>query len=260
MFFKTAALSITAFLSMTTAAFAASPYTAKPGDSIYRIAQTHQTSVNTIMNMNLLHQTMIYPGQVICIPDHLALYTVRFGDTLYTISKKYGQSIQALILENPQVKNPSLLYPGQTIELPASNKTESQTFSQSAPSQQVNVSANAKEVASLVNQERNKQGLTPLTLSQKLSNVAQIKAKDMVERNYFSHTSPTYGSPFDMMKTFGISYTAAGENIAEGQRSPQQVMQDWMNSTGHRENILSSKYSQIGVGYYNGAWVQMFIR
>ncbi|MGG1573873.1 LysM peptidoglycan-binding domain-containing protein [Fictibacillus sp. NRS-1165] len=260
MFFKTAALSLTAFLSMTTAAFAASPYTAKPGDSIYKIARTHQTSVKTIMNMNLLHQTMILPGQVLYVPDHSSLYNVRYGDTLYTISKKYGLSLQSLLLENRQVRNASLLYPGQIIELPSSQTTAGQTATQKPVAPETGLSANAKEVASLVNQERNKQGLSPLTLNTKLSNVAKIKATDMVEHNYFSHTSPTYSSPFDMMRTFGISYSAAGENIAEGQRSPQQVMQDWMNSPGHRQNILSSNYSQIGVGYYEGAWVQMFIR
>ena len=90
--------------------------------------------------------------------------------------------------------------------------------------------------------------------------MAEDKAKDMYNNNYFSHTSPTYGSPFDMMKTYGISYTSAGENIAKGQKSPQEVMNSWMNSSGHRANILNAGYNQIGVGYYNGIWVQEFIQ
>lgn len=89
--------------------------------------------------------------------------------------------------------------------------------------------------------------------------MAMVKAKDMYDNNYFSHNSPTYGSPFDMMKQFGISYRAAGENIASGQSSPAQVMNDWMNSPGHRANILNSSFSKIGVAYYNGEWVQEFI-
>ena len=87
----------------------------------------------------------------------------------------------------------------------------------------------------------------------------------MKDKGYFSHTSPTYGSPFDMMKNFGISYSYAGENIAKGQRSPQQVMNGWMNSSGHRANILSANFTEIGVGYtvdQNGTtyWTQMFIK
>lgn len=117
----------------------------------------------------------------------------------------------------------------------------------------------ASQVVTLVNQERAKAGLSPLTSNAAVANVAMAKAKDMYNNNYFDHNSPTYGSPFDMMKSFGISYRYAGENIAKGQRSPQEVMNAWMNSPGHRANILSSNFNQIGVAYYNGVWVQMFI-
>lgn len=87
----------------------------------------------------------------------------------------------------------------------------------------------------------------------------------MIDNHYFSHQSPTYGSPFDMMKQFGISFTAAGENIAYGQPTAQAVMDAWMNSPGHRANILNSSYTQIGVGAVadnNGTiyWTQDFIR
>jgi uncharacterized YkwD family protein len=94
-----------------------------------------------------------------------------------------------------------------------------------------------------------------------LQRVARTKACDMAQKGYFSHTSPTYGSPFDMMKQFGISYRTAGENIAQGQRTPQEVMQSWMNSSGHRANILKSDFTHIGVGYceQGNQWVQMFI-
>ena len=120
------------------------------------------------------------------------------------------------------------------------------------------------EVLNLVNKERKANGLKPLTLNKELSNVANIKSRDMIEKGYFDHTSPTYGSPFDMMKTFNISYKAAGENIAMGQRTPSEVMTDWMNSSGHRANILNSNFTELGVGIYKGAngtiyWTQMFI-
>ena len=121
-----------------------------------------------------------------------------------------------------------------------------------------------QQVLELVNVERTKRGLSALTLDSKLSSVATKKSQDMIDKNYFDHTSPTYGSPFDMMKKFGISYRTAGENIAKGQRTPQEVMNAWMNSSGHRANILNANFTKLGVGIAkdsNGRlyWTQMFI-
>lgn len=127
-----------------------------------------------------------------------------------------------------------------------------------------NFSAYQNQVLDLVNQERIKRGLNKLTLDTKLSNVANIKSQDMVNKNYFDHNSPTYGSPFDMMKKFGINYKSAGENIAQGQKTPQEVMNAWMNSKGHRENILNPNFTKLGVGVAKDNnkglyWTQMFI-
>ena len=121
-----------------------------------------------------------------------------------------------------------------------------------------------QQVLELVNVERTKRGLSALTLDSKLSSVSTKKSQDMIDKNYFNHTSPTYGSPFDMMKKFGISYRTAGENIAKGQRTPQEVMNAWMNSSGHRANILNANFTKLGVGIAkdsNGRlyWTQMFI-
>ncbi|OES43831.1 CAP domain-containing protein [Domibacillus iocasae] len=121
------------------------------------------------------------------------------------------------------------------------------------------VNAFEQEVAKLVNEERAKAGLKALELDTKLSEVARAKSQDMKDKGYFSHQSPTYGSPFDMMKQFGITYKAAGENIAKGQQTPEEVMKAWMNSDGHRKNILSANFTHIGVGYVDGHWTQMFI-
>ena len=120
------------------------------------------------------------------------------------------------------------------------------------------------QVIGLVNAERAANGLTALKANTKLSAVAELKAKDMRDNSYFSHTSPTYGSPFEMMTSMGISYRSAGENIAKGQKTPKAVMSAWMNSSGHKANILSSGYTEIGVGYVTDNsggtyWVQMFI-
>ncbi|NLT58562.1 MAG: serine protease [Clostridiales bacterium] len=118
-----------------------------------------------------------------------------------------------------------------------------------------------QRVVELVNQERARNGLGALTMNNKLSDVARLKSEDMRKNGYFSHTSPTYGSPFDMMRQFGISYRSAGENIARGQRTPEEVVQAWMDSPGHRANILGASYTQIGVGYLASGnyWTQMFI-
>ena len=104
-------------------------------------------------------------------------------------------------------------------------------------------------------------GLKPLNANWELSRVARYKSQDMANNKYFSHTSPTYGSPFNMIKNFGIKYRSAGENIAYGQRTPAQVVNSWWNSAGHRANMLNANYTDIGVGYVaNGNyWTQMFI-
>lgn len=120
-----------------------------------------------------------------------------------------------------------------------------------------------QKVAELVNIERQKAGLSALTFDQSVSNVARTKSKDMAANNYFAHQSPTYGSAGDMLTKFGIRWSAWGENIASGQRTPEAVVTAWMNSAGHRANILSTNFSKIGVGYAvnsNGTpyWTQIF--
>lgn len=99
----------------------------------------------------------------------------------------------------------------------------------------------------LINQERSKVGVAPLKIDSKLQKMAQVKAEDMVAKSYFDHTSPTYGSPFDMMKKFGISYTSAGENIA-GNSTVNKAHTALMNSPGHKANILKSSFNYIGIG------------
>ena len=121
-----------------------------------------------------------------------------------------------------------------------------------------------QQVLDLVNAERAKRGISALTLDSSLSSVATKKSQDMANKNYFDHTSPTYGSPFDMMKQFGISYRTAGENIAKGQKTPQEVVAAWMNSEGHRKNILNPNFTNLGVGIAKDSnkttyWTQMFI-
>ena len=173
-------------------------------------------------------------------------HTVVKGDTLWKIAVKYEVGLSEIKNANPQISNYDLIYPGQKINVPAVNS---------------GVTAYENEVVRLVNVERSKQGLKSLESDWQLSRVARYKSQDMKDLGYFSHTSPTYGSPFQMMKSFGISYRTAGENIARGQRTPSEVVKAWMNSSGHRANILNSAFTKIGVGYVKDGnyWTQMFI-
>lgn len=123
--------------------------------------------------------------------------------------------------------------------------------------------AEEKELLDLINEQRRAYGLKDLTFDSELQRVAKAKAQDLVANNYFSHNSPTYGSPFDMMKSFGITYKTAGENIA-GNSSLSGAVTAWMNSSGHRENILNNAYNYTGIGVvdsprYGKIMVQMFI-
>lgn len=127
----------------------------------------------------------------------------------------------------------------------------------SAPSA-ASTSTFALDVFKIVNQQRKKAGLKPILFNKKLSSIAMIKAKDLKVNKYFSHTSPKLGTPFQLLKSKGVKYRYAGENIAMGQRTPSQVMKDWMNSKGHKANILNKNYKYIGIAYYQGEWVQLF--
>jgi len=173
-------------------------------------------------------------------------HTVVRGDTMWKIASKYQVGTSEVIHANPQISDPNLIYPGQVLTVPQEDSS---------------VLAFENEVIRLVNEQRAKNGLKALTANWELSRVARYKSRDMADNRYFSHTSPTYGTPFQMIKAFGLSYRTAGENIAYGQRTPQAVVNAWMNSSGHRANILNASYTQIGVGYAaNGHyWTQMFI-
>jgi uncharacterized YkwD family protein/spore coat assembly protein SafA len=199
--------------------------------------------------------TIIGAGAVSAAPQ---AYAVKGNDTMWTISKQFGVNLSSLIKANPQVVNSNNIWPGMKLNIPGAAAGSYTAPKQGAPSSNT-MSSYAAQVVTLVNQERAKAGLKPLAVDNALSAMALDKAKDMYNNHYFDHTSPTYGSPFDMMKSHGIRYTYAGENIAMGQRTPQEVMNGWMNSPGHRNNILSPNYTKIGVSYYNSEWVQEFI-
>ena len=172
-------------------------------------------------------------------------HTVVKGDTMWRIANKYEVGLGEIKSANTHVRNPDLIYPGQVLTIPTDDSYAKEFEA---------------EVVRLVNIERKKAGLSELKHNWELSRVARYKSEDMRDKGYFSHTSPTYGSPFQMMRSFGISYRTAGENIAKGQTTPAAVVKGWMNSPGHRANILNSSFTEIGVGYASGNyWTQMFI-
>jgi uncharacterized YkwD family protein/spore coat assembly protein SafA len=168
------------------------------------------------------------------------------GDTMWKIAVRYEVGLGEIKSANPQIANPDLIYPGQILNIPTTSSS---------------VTSFEQEVIRLVNEIRTENGLRPLTYDWELSRVARYKSQDMKDNKYFSHTSPVYGSPFQMMKSFGISYRSAGENIAKGYATPEAVIEGWMNSSGHRANILNSSFTHIGVGYVAEGryWTQMFI-
>lgn len=212
------------------------------------------------------------------------VYHVQPGDTLWGISQKYEVDLSFVIKANPQLKNPDLIYPKEKVYVPYNEHRVGKIGASIADSGdgliridsavraggKVGITSKAHahpyemEIVNQVNQERVKYGLPTLNMNARLSNMARIKSEDMRDSKYFDHNSPKYGGPFDMMKAFGISYKTAGENIANGQHTPSQVMDAWMTSSGHRKNILNPIYTEIGVGFVTdnmGAtyWTQHFI-
>ena len=144
-----------------------------------------------------------------------------------------------------------------------SNADNSNNNSSTGTSDLSTMNEDEKEVFNLINKERNKNGLNSLKVNEEVQKVARIKAQDMVNNGYFSHQSPIYGSPFDMLKSFKITYKTAGENIA-GNSNNTSAVTAWMNSEGHRANILNSSFTYTGIGVVKGSkygkiYVQMFI-
>lgn len=180
---------------------------------------------------------------------------------------KEGQNKETPKIQPPQqVKQPQgTQQPEQVAQQPQQTQRNqgAQNTTQAAPQTTNKLSGQEQQMVDLVNRERTKNGLSPLTVDLEVARVAGIKSQDMVDKNYFSHNSPTYGSPFDMMKNFGISYLTAGENLA-GNATVEKAHEALMNSTGHRQNILSPDFTHIGIGVrasqkYGYIYTQMFI-
>lgn len=190
--------------------------------------------------------TMIYKNEYIRVFAKIGdWYVIQTnGDYIGMVSSKYVK----------------LIYPKSNN---SNNQNTNNTTNNTTTNNGSSLTADEKEVFDLINAKRTAAGLSALKIDAELQNVARAKAEDMVKNNYFSHTSPTYGSPFDMMKSFGVSYKTAGENIA-GNSSNTGAVNAWMNSEGHKANILNSSFNYTGVAVvksskYGKIFVQMFI-
>ena len=199
--------------------------------------------------------------------------TVQRGDSIWHIAERYKIPFNKMLELNRHLHNPHLIFPQDKIEMPKGDHGTGTSTSENSSSDNIQhgdskveqsaPSAEAEAVLKLVNEERAKAGLKPLKMSEELRSIANLKARDMAENNYFDHTSKTYGTPFQMLQDFGVHYSAAGENIAAGQQTPEEVMKSWMNSSGHRANILNANFDTLGVGVYKGGsygiyWTQLF--
>ena len=190
--------------------------------------------------------TMIYKNEYIRVFAKIGdWYVIQTnGDYIGMVSSKYVK----------------LIYPKSNN---SNNQNTNNTTNNTTTNNGSSLTADEKEVFDLINAKRTAARLSALKVDAELQNVARAKAEDMVKNNYFSHTSPTYGSPFDMMKSFGVSYKTAGENIA-GNSSNTGAVNAWMNSEGHKANILNSSFNYTGVAVvksskYGKIFVQMFI-
>lgn len=170
------------------------------------------------------------------------------GDYIGAVSKKYVKPI----------------YPNTSSGGSSTGTGSSGTgTSSSSGTTSVTLTADEQEVFNLINQQRANNGLPALKIDAEVQRVARIKAQDMVDNNYFAHNSPTYGTPFQMLNSFKVSYRSAGENIA-GNSSNSGAVTAWMNSPGHKANILNGSYNYTGIGVVTGSkygkiYVQMFI-
>ena len=165
------------------------------------------------------------------------------GDYVGAVNKKYVKAI----------------YPNSS----NSNNSSNNNSGSNSNSTTTAMTTDEKEVFDLINNQRTQNGLSALKLDTETLRVARIKAQDMVDNNYFSHNSPTYGSPFQMLNSFKISYKTAGENIA-GNSSNSSAVTAWMNSSGHKANILNGSFNYTGIGVvksskYGKVYVQMFL-
>lgn len=205
----------------------------------------HGTNYNVVTTVNKNEYIRVLAG----VGEWYIIQTDK--DYVGAVSKKY---VKAIYPSSSSSGNTSSGTAGGSSSTGNSGTSGTQTSS---------MNSDEKEVFDLINKQRTNNGLPALKNDSEVQRIARIKAQDMVDNNYFSHNSPTYGSPFDMLKSFKVSYKTAGENIAANSSNSSAVTA-WMNSSGHKANILNSSFNYTGIGVvssprYGKMYVQMFI-
>lgn len=205
----------------------------------------HGTNYNVVTTVNKNEYIRVFAG----VGEWYIVQTDK--DYVGAVSKKY---VKAIYPSSSSSGNTSSGTTGGSSSTGNSGTSGTQTSS---------MNSDEKEVFDLINKQRTNNGLPALQNDSEVQRIARIKAQDMVDNNYFSHNSPTYGSPFDMLKSFKVSYKTAGENIAANSSNSSAVTA-WMNSSGHKANILNSSFNYTGIGVvssprYGKMYVQMFI-
>jgi len=243
-------------------------YTVKSGDCLWIISQNFNVNFSDVIifNPQFENPDLIYPGDKVYVPVNVV--NIDRPDTKIPDSPETpGAESPAPATETPATKAPDIEIPNT--EAPITNIPDTQISDTTKPSENNpgigELSDLEAQVLKLVNIERANEGVPALTINMEVTNVARAKSVDMINNNYFDHKSPKYGSMTDMLNVFGIQYSAAGENIAKGQNTADAVMKAWLNSPGHRANILSSTFTQIGISCVTDAngtayWTQLFIR
>lgn len=227
------------------------------------------TSLFLLAGCSMSSEPVSAESQVSSVDTNLPVnqHIVRKDESLWKIAQRYHVKLDELLRLNPKIaeKLHVEIKPNQEVKVPKKVVT-----APIQPNQSVTIPQNEQltgyeeQVLALTNQVRKDAGLPPCAGNDSnLNRSARAKSEDMASHNYFSHQSPVYGDPFAMMRNFGVVYQAAGENIAKGQPTPQEVVDAWMASPGHRANILNRAYTHLGVGYVvkNGQvyWTQQFI-
>lgn len=205
----------------------------------------HGTNYNVVTTVDKNEYIRVFAG----VGEWYIVQTDK--DYVGAVSKKYVKAIY-----------PSTSSSGNTSSGTTSGSSSTGNSGTSG-TQTSSMNSDEKEVFDLINKQRTNNGLPALQNDSEVQRIARIKAQDMVDNNYFSHNSSTYGSPFDMMKSFKVSYKTAGENIAANSSNSSAVTA-WMNSSGHKANILNSSFNYTGIGVvssprYGKMYVQMFI-
>ncbi|QED50068.1 LysM peptidoglycan-binding domain-containing protein [Cytobacillus dafuensis] len=169
-------------------------------------------------------------------------YFVIKGDTLWKIALNHNLNLESIIKSNPQVKNPDLIFPGQTIIIPSNQVSR----------EEITLNQKEQKLLMLTNRERQTYGLKPLIIDPTLSYLARQKSIDMLKKEYVSHNSPTYGDSTLMLKAFQIPFKKVKENIGAGYLSAEEIHLSWMNSTVNKANVLDNMATHIGIGYAEG--------